>query len=211
MRISLAILSVFFLAPQFAVAAVIVSTNRADFTLTWETFPDTGFDHADIVSDSGKITLDNAQDVGNPATGLHAYTEFSSFLPGAEYVLNGDENFDMVFSTLQLAFAMDYVDHSTDSLFTLTFFNDGFNVGSTSFTSTTPFNTPKFIGFISDAKFNEVEIRENDGTANSDELFQFYTASPAVVPEPSTLAGLLSLGGMGLIGRWLRRRKLSRK
>lgn len=184
---------------------ITVSTNPADFNLSLEAFPTVVLGtNANIVSTSGNIELDNSN-VGDPTTGTHGYQDWAgSILPGTEYVLNGDENFDIIFSSLQLAFAMDYEDDSIDSVFDLTFFNGAINVGSSSFTSIAPFNTSKFIGFISDMSFDKVEVRETDGVKgeNSNEYFQFYTAT-AAVPEPGTIA----LFGLGLVGIGFARRK----
>jgi len=185
-------------------AAVIISTDASDFNLTSETFPNTGFTNSNIVSVSGNITLDNAVGVGTGVgdfTGTAAYTNFTGALSGDEYVLNGDENFDLIFSSQQTAFAMDYVDASIASTFNLTFFDGASNVGSTSFV-TSSFGTAEFIGFISSVAFDRVEIREDDGTGNSDEFFQFHTAE--AVSEPGSLA----VFGLGLLGLgYIRRRK----
>ena len=186
-----------------ASAAIITSTDISDFHLTAETFPTTGFTNSNIVSVSGNLTLDNAQGVGNPATGTAGYSNFTGALSGDEYVLNGDENFNLIFSSAQTAFAMDYVDTSIASTFNLDFFDGATNVGSTSFV-TSSFGTAQFIGFISSVAFDRVEIRENDGTSNSDEYFQFYTAE--AVSEPGSLA----VFGLGLLGLgYMRRRRTS--
>ena len=135
-----------------------------------------------------KITL-NIEPVGNPTTFDHFYTDLTSALNGTEYVLSGDENFNLGFSNPVFAFAMDYADDSANSIFTLTFFNGVSNVGTTSFTSTSPFTTAKLLGFASDMSFDRVEFREADGATNSNEYFQFYTvAASSVAPEPSSLA-----------------------
>jgi len=178
-------------------AAIIYSTDVTDFDLTLESFPTTGFTYADIVSNSGNITLDNAVGVGNPATTNHIFTEWGgSGMVGQEYALSGDENFNVSFSSLQNVFAFNYEDDSVASTFTLTFFNGATNVGSSSFV-TSSFDTTEFIGFISDAEFDLVQVRENDGGFNSNEYFQFYTAT-VKVSEPAPLAimalGLMMLG-----------------
>jgi len=115
---------------------------------------------------------------------------------GQEYALSGDENFNVSFSSLQNVFAFNYEDDSVASTFTLTFFNGATNVGSSSFV-TSSFDTTEFIGFISDAEFDLVQVRENDGGFNSNEYFQFYTAT-VKVSEPAPLAimalGLMMLG-----------------
>ncbi len=120
---------------------------------------------------------------------------------GAEYVLNGDENFDILFASSVSAFAMDYADTADTSVFTLTFFNGASNVGSSVLNSNI-FGTQRFVGFISDTDFDKVTVRESSA-ANSDEFFQFYSATP--VAEPAT-AGLIAIGLGGLFG--LRRRQL---
>jgi hypothetical protein len=185
-------------------AAVIVSTNTADFNLTTEAFPNVSLGtNANIVSTSGNITLDNAQGIGSgsgDATGTHGYTNFSSIMPGDEYVLNGDENFNIIFSSIQTAFAMDYLDDNIISTFNLTFLNGSSSVGVASFTTAAAdFDSVQFVGFTSSIGFDNVQVREDDGTGNANEFFQFYTATQTV-PEPGTFALLglcLSLFSFG--------------
>ena len=105
-----------------AYASIIISNDKNDFNLLAEDFNNNTFSNNNFVSISGNITLDNASGVGDPATGTAAYLDFSPVLNGSEYVLNGDENFDVLFSSLQNVFAFTYADDSIASLFTFNFF-----------------------------------------------------------------------------------------
>tara|TARA_Y100001934_G_scaffold151747_1_gene181927 strand:+ start:56786 stop:57406 length:621 start_codon:yes stop_codon:yes gene_type:complete len=184
-----------------ASAVVISSTNTADFNLTLETFPGgTGapFTNDPIVSVSGNITVDNADFL--PTTGSAKFTENFAALSGLEYIVSGDENFDLSFSSLQNAFAINYLDEGDISTFSLTFFDGLTNVGSTSFV-TPSIGAAEFIGFISTVAFDRVEIREDIG-GFTNEAFQFYSAE--AVSEPGALA-VFSIGIVGL--GYMRRRK----
>lgn len=179
-------------------AAIFVSVNPADFSLTPQSFAQSHFSTNNLTSTSAAITLVAGVGVGDPPTIDHGYLDFTSALPGDEYVINGDENFDVVFSSLQGSFAYDYVDDSMDSTFILNFFNGAANVGSTSITTFAPFGVSKFIGFTSDAPFDRVEIREFDGNTNSDEYAQFYTA--IAVPEPASVVLVTAIAvGLALL------------
>jgi hypothetical protein len=197
----------FLLLPStFCAADIIVSTNPGDFVLTSQPFAHSQFTTNDLRSLSGAITLNAAIGIGDPPTIDHGYQEWTSALPGEEYVLNGDENFNVNFSSLQGSFAFDYVDTSVTSTFTLNFFNGITNIGSTSFSTSSPFGVANFIGFKSDTLFDRIEVRENDGSINSDEYFQFYTA--VAVPEPSSLFLLTSAVGIVALRRIKRQRTM---
>ncbi|MEM7543854.1 MAG: hypothetical protein AAF384_20035 [Pseudomonadota bacterium] len=122
-----------FLYSSTSSAVIIQSADVLDFNLTAQTFNDIGCcpTNSALVSLSGDLSVDNAQGVGSPATGTHGYTNFTSALAGAEYVLNGDENFDLIFTSPAMAFAMNYSDTSVASIFTLKFFEGVTNIGST--------------------------------------------------------------------------------
>jgi hypothetical protein len=186
--------SLFCFASSRTQAGMIVSTNPSDFVLTSQPFAYSDFTTNDLTSLSGAITLNVAIGIGDPAPVDHGYQEWTSALAGDEYVLNGDESFNIVFSSLQSAFAFDYVDESVSSSFTLNFFNGVTNVGSTTFSTSAPFGLANFKGFKSDTLFDRIEVREDDGSNNSDEYFQFYTAT--AVPEPSSLFLLTSMIGL---------------
>jgi hypothetical protein len=185
-----------------ASAVVISTTNTAQFNLTLETFPggvSAPFSNAPVTSISGNITVDNADFL--PATGSAKFTENFAALSGLEYIISGDENFDLRFSSQQNAFAMNYLDDADVSTFSLNFFDGLTNVGSTSFV-TASIDTAEFIGFISTVAFDRVEVREISGGLTN-EAFQFYSAE--AVPEPGSLA----IFGLGLVGvGYMRRRKI---
>lgn len=187
-----------------ASAAVIISTDTADFALTQENFKDLSagpFLTGNLVSFSGNLAIDN---LTQTLTDSHKFSQLTPILPGVEYIKNGDENFDLIFSSQQNAFAMNYVDQGGLSTFSLDFFSGLTNVGSTGFVTAST-NAAEFIGFISTVAFDRVEIRETDtgdGSGGPNELFQFFTAEAISGP------GALSVFGIGLLGLgFLRRRK----
>lgn len=177
-------------------AAVITSSNLADFILVAEPFADNAGTAGDLVSTSGDVTLQSAG-VGAPPSSTQFYgPAWTTALAGSEYAISGDENFDVLFSSSQTAFAFNYADDSVASTFTLGFFDGASQVGSASFTTST-FDTAEFIGFISDTSFDSVQIREDDGANNSNEYFQFYSAAPSEVPLPAAAWLFISaLGGL---------------
>lgn len=168
-------------------AEITVSEDRADFVLTPETFPYSGGTLDNLQSDSDNIELVSQTGLKQFYTGV-----YTTWLDGNSYAISGYEDFDVNFSTPQTAFAMVYADHSDESLFTLTFYNvvgdketKVITAELTQFT-TTEFGAAKFVGFISDAPFNKVEIREISD-ANTNEYFQFYTA--VANGAPTAVAG----------------------
>lgn len=185
-------------------AAFVVSTNQADFNLTSVQFdPVVNGVITDIVSTDTSVKLARAM-VGDPITTKHYYAQWTGYLAGNEYALDGDENFDIIFDAPQSAFAMNYLDPEFASTFTLTFFSGATNLGTTSFTTSPSEDTVRFIGFISSLNFDKVTVREDDGSTNSDEYFQFYKATPAAaVPEPASLA----MWGAGVFGAFMVRRR----
>ena len=197
--------AVLVLSASNASAVVISSTNTAQFNLTLETFPggvSAPFTNDPITSVSGNITVDNADFL--PTTAQAKFTENFAALSGLEYIISGDENFDLSFSSHQNAFAMNYLDDADVSTFSLNFFDGLTNVGSTSFV-TASIDTAEFIGFISTVAFDRVEVREVSGGLTN-EAFQFYSAEP--VSEP----GSLTVFGLGLLGLgYIRRRRTAQR
>lgn len=191
-------------------AEVVTSTNRTDFILTPQPFPGAWFSGANFLAHSGDISLHVVTTAGNPLTISHRYFDITPVLPGGEYVLDGDENFDVLFSSRQRSFAFDYTDDSVASTFVLDFLDGGTNVGSTSFT-TSSFGVANFIGFTSTVPFNRIDVREFDGANNTNEFFQFYTATRATpaVPEidPAGVGSVMALasGALALLERRRRR------
>ena len=104
--------------------------------------------------------------------------------------MNGDENFDVIFSSTQSVFAMRYFDDAIQSTFNLTFLNGVTTVEISSFVSGTPFDTSKFVAFVSDVSFDTVRVREDDGTGNANEFFQFFqffSAPTTGAPKQATI------------------------
>jgi len=104
-----------------ASAVIITSTDTADFALTQENFADLSaglFQTVNLVSFSGNLQVDNLTGTLDQS---HKFTEVEPLLAGVEYLKNGDENFDLIFSSQQNAFAMNYVDQGGTSTFNLDF------------------------------------------------------------------------------------------
>ena len=184
-----------------ASAVIITSTDTADFALTQENFADLSaglFQTVNLVSFSGNLQVDNLTGTLDQS---HKFTEVEPLLAGVEYLKNGDENFDLIFSSQQNAFAMNYVDQGGTSTFNLDFFNGATNVGSTSFV-TASINAAEFIGFVSTTLFDRVEIRESNSGGDLNEVFLFFSAE-STIPEP----GSLVVFGLGLIGLGYARRR----
>ena len=104
-----------------------------------------------------------------------------------------------------------------------TFSATGTGSGSTSTTSATPVTGPDALSTFEGAGTYTVDFKHNIafGAAPNEfltgvtlqptsEVTVNYTYTPAGVPEPSTWAMLLLLGGVGLGGRSLRHRRVCR-
>jgi len=182
---NLAVATFLTLFSSVSLSAVITTNDRNEFNLTKQEFAyDMSRTTSPFTSLSGEITVDQA--FGHP----NWYGEWSSLLDGYEYVVNDYENINIDFQTDQTAFGIDFVDDSVFSEFSFELLNDGASVGSFAYDSNV-YDTKIFLGFYSDVAFDRIQIRERSAQ-NTNEIFQFYTATHAV-PTPATLA-LFALG-----------------
>ena len=202
-------------------AAVVYSDKSTFLAATGSTqattaYPNTG-DHQYLGFTSGSVTF-HAVAESSYTTG-YLYLDPSSIrLPGNVISINAFEDIDAAFAAPVRAFGFDFHEPHfdpninapfEDSTFTVTLRMNAVSVDSFSFNA--PDDVAAFVGASSAFQFNNVRIRETVGGVENEFFGQFYTSAslpasdPSAVPEPATWA--LMIGGFGLAGAALRRRR----
>ena len=176
-------------------------------------YPNTGnVQHLGLTS--GSVTFTAVQE-SSYTTGYLYFTPASVRLPGNVISINAFEDLDAAFAAPVRAFGFDFHEPRFDANIGDTFQDSTFTVvlrlGSLavdSFTFNAPNDVAAFVGASSTSQFNNVQIRETVGGVEDEFFGQFYTSASLPtggVPEPASWA--LMLGGFGLMGAALRRRR----
>lgn len=198
-------------------AALVVYSDKASFLGTTSATSATG-PLPSLPSSVNELTVGTVTFQGSMWFGAEFVSEvdWTTRLPGADLAINNNENLDVLLANAVTALGFDFVEPQFDpninesfaeSTFTVSAYMNAALVGSFQFNA--PNDTAYFVGFLADAAFNKVLIRETVGSSENEFFGQFYTndpANPRPVPEPATLF-LFAFGVAGMIAARGRARK----
>jgi hypothetical protein len=161
----------------------------------------------------GDLTILLAPPSFNLFVGTGNSTSWTGLLSGNQIGISDTENLNIDLANPVFAFGFDFVEPENDptsfinapfvdSTFQVRFLNNGLLVDTFIFNA--PNDVAAFFSVWGDVTFDRVEIREIVGGIENEFFGEFYTGT-APLPEPSTLIGLGTVLGVGVLYGWRRR------